>query len=316
MRLTPALVFLLGLGCAVARAGGDFVLADRTDGQAGEGEVVIDTRPRAECEHAALPGARCLSPADILGPARRLPNDIDLLWLLGTAGLTGNEAVLVTGQDATARDFVAGLLYLAGQRRVVVLTTPLARHLAGRADLAPGQVHGILRETIYRAPMRESLWVLKHELRAALDTAAPPMLLDGRSEAEYWGEMTRTARGGHLPGAVRLPASEVSAESPPVAPPAGTVAYAHDALDGIAYFTRLRAGRGVDVRVYPGGWAEWVADASLPADAETHPETRAAVAPTTRPDPMPAIPALSAILSTALAVAFFGGWWLARRRST
>lgn len=137
----------------------------------GAGETVIDARPPEECRRASLPGARCLSPGELLGPQRALPNERDLLWLFGTLGLTGSETVLVAGDTASGRDFVAGLLYLSGQREVRVLERPLTPLLAARNDAAPGATRGMVRETVFTAPMRDALWIVHPgELAAAGET--------------------------------------------------------------------------------------------------------------------------------------------------
>lgn len=143
----------LALIAAPAWAGGDFAYTRKV----GAGETVIDSRPLADCKRASLAGARCLPAEDFLGPQRRLPSERDILWLLGTAGLAGSETALVVGQDATARDFVAGLLYLAGQKSVRILTGPMPR-LDGSA--LGGQERGMVRSAVWTAPMRDSLWVL------------------------------------------------------------------------------------------------------------------------------------------------------------
>jgi thiosulfate/3-mercaptopyruvate sulfurtransferase len=162
MRVAANLVvFAIGL-TALAAAHADEAFHYATSAVANE--VVIDSRPLADCKRSSLPGARCLPAEDFLGPHRRLPSERDILWLLGTAGLDGSEAVLVVGQDATARDFVGGLLYLAGQRQVRVLTEPLARVLSGRTDASPGHERGIIRAAVFTAPMRAERVVLKQEL--------------------------------------------------------------------------------------------------------------------------------------------------------
>ena len=278
------------------------------------GEVVIDSRPLADCKKATLPNARCLPVDGFLGPRRSLPSERDILWLLGTAGLDGSEAVLVVGQDATARDFLAGLLYLAGQRQVRVLTEPLTRVLAGRSDAAPGLERGIIRTAVFTAPMRAESVVLKQEL---LREGAGVTLVDGRSELEYWGETVRGMRGGHLQGAVLLPATTLAvAGSRPALPAGAVIAYAHDAYEGLAYFTRLVAGLGLAVRIYPGGWAEWAADGSLPVDAATYPErqaeTLAAVPPAPTPGTSRAV--LMLVAAVALLTAFAGGWYFSTRK--
>lgn len=312
-------------------------LADAADRDAA---VVVDTRALADCRVRSLAGARCLPADDLLGPQRRLASTRDLLWLLGTMGLSGRETVIVVGQDAVSRDFVAGLLYVAGQRRVRILAEPVARLLGTGAAAAPGRERGMVRETVFEAPMRDGLWVLRDELRDALRLAGPaPTLLDGRAEGEYWGETARASRTGHLPGAISLPAVRLRAaleagpERRPVLPQGPAVAYAHDAFEGLAYLSLLTAGHGVAARVYPEGWAEWAADGALPADAAGYPErgttsassqamvpAPSAVAPTASAGARPGIawpPAeawLAATLALALA-AFAGGWWLAGRRA-
>lgn len=140
----------LALLAAPAWAASDFADTQRV----GAGATVIDSRPLADCKRASLPGARCLPAEEFLDPQGRLPSERDILWLLGTAGLAGSETVLVIGQEATARDFVAGLLYLAGQKSVRILTGPMPRLAGG------GQERGMVRSAVWTAPMRDDLWVL------------------------------------------------------------------------------------------------------------------------------------------------------------
>jgi thiosulfate/3-mercaptopyruvate sulfurtransferase len=274
------------------------------------GAVVIDARPLAACREKSVVGARCLPAADFLGPHKRLPSARDLLWLLGTAGLSGEETVLVVGQDAVARDFVAGLLHVAGQRSVRVLSEPVGRLLEQGAAAGPGRERGMIREAVFAAPMRDGLLVLRDELRASKAT-----LLDGRTQEEYWGETVRAARGGHLPGAVSLPALQLRGAQNPVLPEGSPVAYAHDAYEGLAYLTQLVAGHGVAAKLYAEGWAEWAADGALPADAVSHPE-RAQPAAEKSQSPQDGgarSPALLAVALVLVATAFAAGWFARRR---
>ncbi len=314
-------VFVLMFVALTAGAATDFAYvrsASTTDG-----EVIVDARDLTVCREKTLAGARCLPAEDFLGPQRRLPSARDLLWLLGTAGLSGEEGVLVVGQDAVARDFVAGLLHVAGQRSVRVLTEPVGRLLESGAAAGPGRERGMIRETVYVAPMRDGLLVLRDELRAL---RPQPQLLDGRSDAEYWGEggelRARAARSGHLPGAVSLPALQLraslgaTAEQAPVLPDGQAVAYAHDAYEGLAYLTLLRAGHGVPARLYAEGWAEWAADGALPADAVAYPERAPTQSVQSQPPQDGAIsPGTILAAAVVFALAAFGfGWWSARRR--
>lgn len=278
-QFVAAVTFGLAGLVTVAATAADFRYVDDAEPLLAAGAVAVDARPLDACVARSINGARCLSAADALGPHRRLADIPDLLWLLGTAELTGAETALVVGDDPTARDFVAGLLYLLGQREVAVLRPPLSR--GGGLDagrLGPGQVRAATRIAVFRAPVRDDAWLFRRDMTALL--AGDPMLLDGRDESEYWGETVRAARGGHLPGAVHLSATALRAalgrgERPPSF--SGLpIAYAHDPVEGIAFMTLLRAGAGLAARVYTGGWAEWAADGALPADAVTYPDRRSA----------------------------------------
>jgi thiosulfate/3-mercaptopyruvate sulfurtransferase len=306
----------LALMCAAAAAGAaeDFAYVRAVPPEASL--AVVDARPLAACREKSLAGARCLPAADFLGPHNRLPSARDLLWLLGTAGLSGEETVLVVGQDAVARDFVAGLLHVAGQRSVRVLTEPVGRLLEQGAAAGAGRERGMIREAVFAAPMRDGLLLLRDELRGEL-RASKATLLDGRTENEYWGETVRAARGGHLPGAVSLPALQLRGAQNPVLPEGSPVAYAHDALEGFAYLTLLRAGHGVAARLYAEGWAEWAADGALPVDSVSYPERAQPVAAKSQPpqDGGARSPALLAVTLVLVFTAFIAGWWGARRRA-
>lgn len=309
-------VFCLMTWIAPAQAAADFIYVRSADRD--PATVVVDTRPAEACKQRTLAGARCLPAAIFLSPHRRLPGERDLLWLLGTAGLKGDETVLVVGQDATDRDFVAGLLYMAGQRRLQVLTEPMGRLLQGGIATDAGRERGFTREVMFEAPMRDGLVVLRDELRAM---NPPPMLLDGRAENEYWGEVVRGARTGYLPGAVSLPALALRAalgvpDTRPVLPEGSPVAYGHDAYEGLAYLTLLTAGYGVPARLYLAGWAEWAADGTLPADAAAYPEqTGAHPAEVTPTDVQRPGALVAGTLAMGLA-AFAAGWWWKRRRTS
>ncbi len=282
--------------------------------------VVVDTRALADCRVRSLADARCLPAQDFLGPQRRLPSARDLLWLLGTSGLSGEESVLVVGQDAVARDFVAGLLWLAGQRSVRVLMEPVGRLLESGVAAGPGRERGMIREAVFTAPMRDGLLLLRDELRTLRRPL--PLLLDGRGDAEYWGESARAVRTGHLPGAVSLPAPQLraalglDAKSNPVLPQGPVVAYAHDAYEGLAYLTLLVAGHDVQARLYAQGWAEWAADGSLPVDAVGYPERAMAVPAHSQPSQDGAARTESVVAAAAVLVlaAFAAGWYLRSRK--
>lgn len=240
------------------------------------GAVTVDTRALEACAAKSIAGARCLPAAAFLGPHRRLADFREILWLLGAAGLDGGEHVLVAGDAPGARDFVAGVLYLAGHKRVSILSRSLSQGAGLAADaLGPGRERAMTREKVFQAPLRDHLIVLRGELAGLIGDGAPG-LLDGRSEKEYWGATVRGPRGGHVPGAQHLPAvalrAGLAAGNALVPRLPGPISYGHDAVEGIAYFTLLTAGAGVATRVYIGGWAEWAAHTALPADSVTYPD--------------------------------------------
>lgn len=315
--LSIAVAMLIALLGRPAYAAQDFAYV-RSTADALNGSIVLDVRALDDCRKRSLAGARCLPANDFLGPHRRLPSPRDLLWLLGTAGLNGKEAVLVVGQDATARDFVAGLLYVAGQRHVQALSEPITRALESGAASEPGRERGMVREVVFEMPMRDEVLVLRDEITAMHPW---PLLLDGRTESEYWGEVVRAARSGHLPGAISLPALQLrttrdaAAQPRPALPQGVPIAYAHDAFEGLAYLTLLTAGHGVPARLYAEGWAQWAAHGALPADAVGYPDL-APGALTSGLPPLAAGPSLKLLFAAgAFVLAAFGiGRWTMRRR--
>lgn len=279
--------------------------------------LVLDTRPLARCLKDTLAGAHCLPPEALLGPHGRLPAFRQLVWVLGTAGLSGRGTVLVAGERAERRDFVAGLIFLLGQQRVMVLAPPLDKVLRGHTSHGAGIERGMVAQPLFQGAARSALVVLRGELLRALHSQHPPALLDGRSDAQYWGVRLTALRGGHIPGAQSLPvgALEAQAEAGGLRVAPGTVVYDRGPLSSVAYFTLLRAGLGADVRVFPQGWRDWADHTAMPVDAETLPAARTERAPEPMGAPAAtatwlALAAASLLLSlAAMAVAMRGKRW-------
>lgn len=279
---------------------------------------IIDSRPQDVCLKQSMAGARCLPAGDFMGPHGRLAAWPDIFWLLGTIGLEGNEHVLVVGDAPLARDFVAGILFISGQRRVSILTEPLSDDPKQSTKLlGPGTARAKTRLSVYRAKTRGEILVLRSELDAAISTGVNPPILDGRSEAEYWGKLVRASRGGHLPGADNLPSLRLRTDirqgkkSGPSSGP--VVVYAHGPFDGMAYLTQVRAGLGLDARVYPGGWSEWAAYGMLPADAATYPIAEDGKEEST-PFWKPFVPII--VIGLLMWVAGMAGYFIGRKQGT
>lgn len=277
--------WLLGLAAAITLVAGRAEAARAAeigyvDAAPSVAHVTVDVRPAAQCLSGSLPDARCLPAADVVGPHRRLPNVSGLLWLLGSAGLDGSEHVLVVGDDGKDRELIAGLLHLAGQHRVSILTRPVTAMASAGGEPQRGRPRSLTRELIFQAPMRSNRIILREELAEQIASASPPVILDGRSDDEYWGQRIRAARGGHVPGAQSSPLDDWRAEKgavPPVylAAASPVVVYGHDAPDSIVMMARVAAS-GASAQVLLDGWVGWAADGGLPVDSATFPASASA----------------------------------------
>jgi thiosulfate/3-mercaptopyruvate sulfurtransferase len=114
------------------------------------------------------------------------------------------------------------------------------------------------------------------ELRGRLEDASLTVV-DVRPLAAYNGwRLGGEARGGHIPGAVAFPSSWLSSVDEPeierllrfkdVADDREVVIYGDDADEVLAVRSRLAELGHAPVRIYEGGWAEWSADETLPAE--------------------------------------------------
>lgn len=185
--------------------------------------VLLDVRPLAVCRERSLQGARCLPADDLLRPDGRLADFGGILWALGTAGLEGGETVAVFGAQSVRRDFVAGVLLVAGQRRVIAVSAPASELMQGKwRPIGPGRARGMLRDPIWQAPMRDHLLVLPRELARAVADEGTASVWDAREPG--------SAQGG-IPGARLAPRSrELGGEG---------VWYGRKALDSLALLAAL-----------------------------------------------------------------------------
>lgn len=217
---------------------------------ASRAEKVVDTRPLEACLVASVEGARCLPATDFVDPTGNLANFRDIRWLLGAAGLSGRESILVAGDDEVRREFVAGVLFLAGQARVTIVTRELAAILRTRPRLrGSGVARGLVRRPIYEAPLRDARIVLASELVLGLESGAMATLLPQRQPAveapPRWliVNAESRSRGERLPG--------LAFESAAV-----QVVLAATPLESIAAFARLSTPAETGLFVYPRGWQD------------------------------------------------------------
>ncbi|MGA7801817.1 MAG: hypothetical protein WCC36_13505, partial [Gammaproteobacteria bacterium] len=93
VQLSALIVALLRYGTVDAAT--DFSYIERLRLPQGSDTIVLDTRAVARCEARSVAGAHCLPPSALLGPHGRLPAFRQLVWVLGTAGLSGRGTVVV-----------------------------------------------------------------------------------------------------------------------------------------------------------------------------------------------------------------------------
>ncbi len=241
-----------------------------------DAQVILDSRRAIDCEKASLKGARCLPVTDILGPQKALANFSGLLWLLGTVGLTGSEHVVIIGDKLHEQEFWAGVLFIAGQKRISILTTPL--EVFAKNQLAPGTTRSKTREKVYQATMRADQIVLRSDLLRIVRSHNALVIIDGRTENEYWGNELTAMRGGHIPGAQLLSLGRVrlASDKPPLLHvPKGrsVISYSRNIYHSLVYLTSLRA-RGIPAKIYLEGWQGWASDGALPVDNVTYRDRR------------------------------------------
>ena len=280
----PTIIFLLILPFISSATG--VVLADTTlkyvtNGETAikQGAQVIDVRPLEQCLKKSVRRAKCLPIADFFGPHNRLASFVNINWLLGTAGLNGNEHVLVVGNNARERDSIAGILYITGQKKISILTQQMSQG-GGFSErlIDSGIERSNTRLTVYQGIARDKTIIFKRELAQIVTSNTSTALVDGRSEKEFWGAKVRGLRGGHIVSArhlsySRLRSLKTAGESIGLED-REIIIYGHNALEGFSLLTLMQAGFNIASRVYPGGWAEWSADSNMPVDATTYPERK------------------------------------------
>ena len=264
--------------------------------------IVIDARPAASYAAGHVPGALSF-PAKSISDMESLPEFERLPHLLGELGLTGREWLVCCG-DASYSGEPAWLFWLleaAGASRVVVLEGGVAGWRASGRELSADDVSRP-PATWTQEPDPELLATREYVRRSFGEEGVE--IIDARGleawrgpvEPEDWGTLVRVGHIPHslpfdftsffAPNGTFLPPSEMWSSFAKLGPrPANPVNLADEFVvhgwgrgsnadsgqggedawgDGpLAYFLLRRAGVA-RVRLYPGGWADWVGDPYLP----------------------------------------------------
>lgn len=247
------------------------------------GVSVVDARSAAAYEAGHIRGALSL-PAESLVETR----SIELPRVLGEAGLDAEDSIVVCGDGtlSPASSLLLWLLELAGAERVAVLEGGFPAWASDGLDVETAAT--VLPPAAWTAmPVMERLATVEYV--RDIYGADGVEIIDARGRDAWAGGPGAVAdpasRTGHIPHALPydfghfvspdgdLEEPEVTRKtfamlgprpSSPIDLSDEFIVYGLDALDGaVGYFLLRRAGVA-DVRLFPGGWTEWVSHASLP----------------------------------------------------
>ena len=255
-----------------------------------EGALVVDLRKPEAFAVGHVPGAVRVDYASLVRSeppvGGLLPHEADLSALLSGLGLTPGRTVIAYDDEGNGRAArLVWTLAALGHREAAILD--------GGFGLWEEQGHPVEVTARPPAPSRyaahltgdgvaDRAWILAH-----LDDPGT-VLLDTRSDKEYRGEDVRSARGGHIPGALSYDwvratdpahhrrlrdAGALRAELATlgVTPDREVVAYCqthHRSSHTCVVLRWLGFGK---VRGYPGAWSDWGNAPDMPVTVGSDP---------------------------------------------
>jgi len=125
--------------------------------------ILLDASTLSNCQTESVKTAKCLPAETFQSDQNILASFYDITWVFGTAGLEGNEKLLVFADKAEQRDALIALLYLAGHSKVWRWSDSKSS-LQNQLGKAKGQNRGIIRSKYYTAKMRDKNLVLRSEI--------------------------------------------------------------------------------------------------------------------------------------------------------
>ncbi len=238
---------------------------------------------------AHIPEARWLDVARLnrgIRPAPGLlPSPSDLEAAFATIGLEcDHHVVCYDDNGGTNGARMAWVLEAMGHHKLSVLDGGLGAWISAGAPVAAGEASLPRAMNTWRAHPNPAVVVDKNDVLNALGNPAI-RILDTRSEDEFMGRKTRSARKGRIPGARNLDwmATVDPNRDNRLLPPEKLESLLADRAinrnhDIIVHcqthqrsahsFVMLRSLGYERVRAYAGSWMEWAADASLPVICE------------------------------------------------
>ncbi len=235
-----------------------------------------------EFETGHIPGAVFVDwTTDIVDPDQAVKAQIAsperFAAALGERGI-GNESDVVI-VDHSGGHFATRLwwaLRYYGHDRAAVLDGGYAKWV-GEGRPVNDEVAAV-QPAVFRPRLRPELRVVAAEVLAR-STAGPGLIVDARDTAQYRGETVRGRRGGHVPGAVNLPAKRLVNEDGTWKPleeqrrtladvgiEAGTpvVAYCNGGVTATGVLFALHRLGYDGFANYDGSWNEWGEREELP----------------------------------------------------
>ena len=190
-------IVLLAVLAPSEQAAGAMASTDRLATIAGlESPVFVDTRDVGTCAGSSVEGALCMEPSQFLHPDGTPASFRDINWLAGTFGLESLSTAIVFGDDESDNDFVAGILFLLGQSRIVIWRGRPGALLDIRKQGA-GRQRGMLRSRFVVTPMRDEYIALDDDARRFFESG-PVVRLDYPHSFDEAGWMGRPAQDAPL----------------------------------------------------------------------------------------------------------------------
>jgi thiosulfate/3-mercaptopyruvate sulfurtransferase len=239
--------------------------------------VIVDLSQAPTHARAHLPGAVYLDYSRLVAPrppaAAALPDAPQLADALGAIGLTPDKHVVAYDEEGNGR--AARFLWtldVVGHTRASLLNGGLRAWIAEQHTVESG-AKAVAMPSHYPVQVRAQFVADKDYVLAHLHDAGT-VLLDARSADEYSGKIKRSAKGGHIPGAVNFnwmdgmdTARHGRLKTPVelkqalaalgVTPDKEIITYCQTHHRSAHTYFVLKSLGYPRLRAYPGSWSEW-----------------------------------------------------------